>query len=189
MVQGFFEEVVPAMTDEQNKAHFRLTRTTTQRALQQVDQGEHFEKKLLLFLYYIGSIISFKKVATLFGISVSSAWRYVDCVLTVLLMLKDRVIRLPSDEACVASANAVQQAKGFYGFVGAVDGCHIPIERPREDEHTYVNRKGYHSLVLMGVCDENMIFTDINVGWPGSVHDSRIFKNTSLGKSLQTAIS
>ena len=68
--------------------------------------------------------------------------------------------------------------------MGAVDACHIPIERPRENEHAFVNRKGFHSIVLMGVCDERLLFTDICVGWPGSVHDSRIFKNSPLGRAL-----
>ena len=29
-------------------------------------------------------------------------------------------------------------------------------------------------------CDNNMVFTDVLVGWPGSVHDSRVLRNSEL---------
>ena len=34
----------------------------------------------------------------------------------------------------------------FPSVVGAIDGTHIPIIAPAEDEHFFVNRKGFHSL-------------------------------------------
>ena len=36
------------------------------------------------------------------------------------------------------------------------------------------------NVALQIVCDDNMIFRDILVGWPGSVHDSRVLRNSSL---------
>lgn len=30
------------------------------------------------------------------------------------------------------------------------------------------------------VCDNNMILTDVLAGWPGSVHDSRVLRNSTL---------
>ena len=100
------------------------------------------------------------------------------------LCIKDTFIKFSSNERCMVSSDTVHREKGFRGFVGAVDGCHIPIERPRDNEHAYVNRKGFHSIVLMAVFDERLAFTDTCIGWPGSVHDSRIFKNSPLGRSL-----
>ena len=35
-------------------------------------------------------------------------------------------------------------------------------------------------IPLQLVCDDNMVFRDVLVGWPGSVHDSRILRNSSL---------
>ena len=35
-------------------------------------------------------------------------------------------------------------------------------------------------IVLQAVCDHEMNFTDIFVGWPGSVHDNRVFKNSDI---------
>lgn len=30
------------------------------------------------------------------------------------------------------------------------------------------------------VCDNNMVFTDVLAGWPGSVHNSRVLRNSEL---------
>ena len=35
---------------------------------------------------------------------------------------------------------------GFPNVVGAVDGTHIRIQAPTQNEDDYVNRKGYHSI-------------------------------------------
>ena len=35
-------------------------------------------------------------------------------------------------------------------------------------------------VVWQIVCDDNMLFRDILVGWPGSVHDARVLRNSSL---------
>ena len=180
----FFEKVVPGMTKEQYRANFPLSRTTIARAMDIAGQPALFQKKLHLFLYYLGSIISTRKVATVFSVSVSTAWEYVDSVVKVLIDMKGTFINFPGAERCQASSNAVLQSTCFRGFVGAVDGCHIPIEKSRENEHAFVNRKGFHSIVLMGVCDERLLFVDICVDWPDSVHDSRIFKNSPLGRAF-----
>lgn len=38
---------------------------------------------------------------------------------------------------------------------------------------------------LQAVCDHNLLIRDIFVGYPGSVHDSRVFRNSSLYATLQ----
>ena len=60
----------------------------------------------------------------------------------------------------------------FPGVLGCVDGTHIPIVAPVEDEYAYVNRKNFHSISVQAACDFNMIFTDIVAKWPRSHHDS-----------------
>ena len=77
---------------------------------------------------------------------------------------------------------------GFPQCVGAVDGSHIPIITPTEFHTDYFNRKGWHSVILQGVVDPCYRFWDINVGWPGSVHDARVFTNTDLYKDGEKGV-
>ncbi|KAG6940934.1 hypothetical protein G0U57_011418, partial [Chelydra serpentina] len=52
----------------------------------------------------------------------------------------------------------------------------------------YINRKGYFSMVLQALVDHKGRFTNINVGWPGKVHDTRVFRNSGLFRWLQEGI-
>ena len=41
---------------------------------------------------------------------------------------------------------------------GATDGIHIPIIAPAADHSDYVNRKGYHSIIMKAVVDSKYLF-------------------------------
>uniref|UniRef100_A0A8C3PC11 Putative nuclease HARBI1 n=1 Tax=Chrysemys picta bellii TaxID=8478 RepID=A0A8C3PC11_CHRPI len=74
---------------------------------------------------------------------------------------------------------------GFSNCGGVIDGTHIPILGPPHLGSEYVNRKGYFSMVLQALVDHRGHFIDINTGWPGKVHDTRIFRNTWLFRKMQ----
>ncbi|KAF2895420.1 hypothetical protein ILUMI_10757 [Ignelater luminosus] len=48
-----------------------------------------------------------------------------------------------------------------------------------------VNRKGYHSVLLQGICDHNGLFIDVFTGFPGSVHDQMLFTNSDVYTRIQ----
>lgn len=70
------------------------------------------------------------------------------------------------------------------GVVGAVDGAHIAIIAPGHHHANYVNRKGFHSIVAQLIYDHKLMFMSINVGWPGSVHDARVFRTSRIGRRI-----
>ena len=51
-----------------------------------------------------------------------------------------------------------------------------PLDCPSD----YFNRKGFHSIILQAVVDHEYRFWNINVGWPGRVHDACVFANSEL---------
>ena len=63
---------------------------------------------------------------------------------------------------------------------GSVDGTHIPILAPAIEYRDYVNRKGWPSIMLQAVVDDQLLIRDVCVGTPGSAHDAAIFNTSSL---------
>ena len=37
------------------------------------------------------------------------------------------------------------------GCVGAIDGTHIPIKKPKDSGKKYINRKKFASMILQGI--------------------------------------
>ena len=70
--------------------------------------------------------------------------------------------------------------------IRAIDGTHIPIVSPAQCSKDYYNRKGFHSVLMQGAVDNVGRFVDVYVGWPGSVHDARVFANSGLYRRGQT---
>lgn len=69
-------------------------------------------------------------------------------------------------------------------FSGAIDGSHIKIDKPVEDPDSYINRKQYFSIHVQGTVNHDMKFIDVFIGYPGSVHDARVLKNSTLYNDL-----
>ncbi|XP_075763357.1 uncharacterized protein LOC102460357 isoform X3 [Pelodiscus sinensis] len=96
-------------------------------------------------------------------------------------VLLHRVVHLADPDAVIRGFGAL----GFPNCGGAIDGTHIPIRAPEHQASQYVNCKGYFSVILQAVCDHQGQFTDINVGWSGKAHDTRVFCNSSVCQRLQ----
>ncbi|XP_056605038.1 putative nuclease HARBI1 [Triplophysa dalaica] len=69
---------------------------------------------------------------------------------------------------------------GVPGVVGAIDGTHIKLIAPRQDEDVFLNRKKTHSINTQIVFDANFTILDVVAKWPGSTHDSRILMESGL---------
>ncbi|KAI8116175.1 putative nuclease HARBI1 [Lucilia cuprina] len=75
---------------------------------------------------------------------------------------------------------------GIPGIIGVVDGTHVRIKSPKSEErHLYYNRKGYYSLNVMIICDQNMVINFVDARQPGANHDSFIWKNSVVDKYLR----
>jgi len=78
--------------------------------------------------------------------------------------------------------------KFFIGIIGAIDGSHIRIVKPKKNPNSYCNRKNYHSILLQGVCDSNKLFLDVYTGEPGSIHDMRLFRKSDLYERIKNSL-
>lgn len=66
------------------------------------------------------------------------------------------------------------------GAIGAIDCTHIRIMKPKLHGEEYFNRKGFCSINVQATCSSKGFFTSVDASWPGSVHDSRIWRNSEV---------
>ena len=69
-----------------------------------------------------------------------------------------RYIYIPRSEEYLRAVNEFKLVAGLHRVVGAIDGSLVPIIALSADEYVYVNRKRFHSINILAICDENLIF-------------------------------
>lgn len=60
----------------------------------------------------------------------------------------------------------------FFPSFGCLDGTHIPIKQPNQNSRDCFCYKIKYSLNVQALCDYKGIFMDVEIMWPGSVHDA-----------------
>ncbi|XP_063063602.1 putative nuclease HARBI1 [Engraulis encrasicolus] len=116
------------------------------------------------------------------GVSQSSVCRVVRDVATALCGRAGMFIKFPTTAAqCITIKQQFSDIAGFPNVLGAVDGTHVAIKAPQENEDLYVNRKHFHSINVQVICDANLKVIDLVAKWPGSTHDSFMFTNSGTG--------
>ena len=71
--------------------------------------------------------------------------------------------------------------------VGAVDGIHVRIIAPETDgKPDYFSRKQCHTITTQAVVGADLLFLDVATGFPGSSHDARNLRNTSLFRKSES---
>ena len=76
---------------------------------------------------------------------------------------------------------------GMNQAFGCIGGTHISTVCPSEHSHDYFCYKQFHSLNVQAVCDYKGAFMDVECKWPGSVHDAKVFANSSICKRLRSS--
>ena len=135
-------------------------------------------RQVAITLYWLADTAQYRTIANLFGVGKSTICGIVKQVCEVIVrMLLPRYIYVPrSRQEVQEKIDGFESRAGFPQVVAAVDGCHVPIIGPEQSPDDYINWKGFHSLILQGLVDFEYRFLDICVGWPGKVHDARVFK-------------
>ena len=180
-MNNFVEETVARYSPDDFTSHFRMSREKVEEVT--VIFGRDFSPRqlipplhqVLLSLWLLANHVSFRSVADRFDVTKSCAWSMFMEFCTTCAKRANEFITWPVNTVQVMAG--FRDMAGFPGVVGCVDGIHIPILMPSDRGYQYINRKGFPSINMLAVCDNNMRFTWVNVGWPGSVHDARIYRN------------
>ena len=116
--------------------------------------------RLLVFLYHVMQGNNYQTTSNQFAIRVSNVSKCVhDVSHQILIHMYDTYVYLPTNLEVIQNMHAWQLQSGIPGIVGAIDGTHIAIKKPKTSGETYYNHKCYYSLNVQGT---SLIFFSIN---------------------------
>ena len=137
--------------------------------------------RVAVTIWFLSTGTDYRILGHLFGISRSSVCCIVKQVCTsIVKVLLKRYIKFPSGDALEEVVEGFHSHWGFPNCAGAIDGSHIPMAAPVDYHSDYYNRKGWYSMIVQAVADHKYRFLDVYTGWPGSVHDARVFANSPI---------
>eukprot|EP00644_Phytophthora_capsici_P017219 jgi/Phyca11/122667/e_gw1.48.256.1 len=68
--------------------------------------------------------------------------------------------------------------------IGLIDGTLFPLlSRPQDHGEDYYSRKGSYAINGLVVCDDLCRIRYENIGWPGSSHDNRVWRNSKIAQN------
>lgn len=145
--------------------------------------GWAVEIDLICFLYWLAETCSYRTISNLFDLPRSTVetiiHRMLDIILGLRNVISNSALRDNYDEIgrqfCRRGKTDI-----FRNCIGAIDGTHIRIKCPVNRHQEYFNYKYFYSIQAQTVATSQYLFSDVFVGYPGSVHDSRVLRNSAI---------
>ncbi|KYN50612.1 Putative nuclease HARBI1 [Trachymyrmex cornetzi] len=190
-IKYFIEHTVLNSTPKEFQSHFRITQeafewlyglisphlqTSRSSGRQTIDA----QKQILSVLWILATPDSYRSIASRFDVGKSSLFACFVRVIKALNKIAPKMIVWPTEDEAIRIEQGFSCFAGIRGVIGAIDGTFVPIKAPKENAEVYINRKCFYGITLQGICDDKMKFTDCFTGYPSSVSDVRIFKNSDI---------
>ena len=189
------EIVLGTFTSRDWLENFRMSRETFLHLCQQLSdalcrqdtilrKAISVEKRVAVTLWCLATPCEYRTIGHLFGLARSTVCEDRSGNLYHHRTFPPTQIQFPSGSRLDDLVDGFLTKWGVPQCVGAIDGCHVPIACPVMNHTDYYNRKGWYSMILQGVVDHSYRFIDIDIGWPGSVHDARVFAHSSIHEKI-----
>ncbi|KAM9343819.1 uncharacterized protein KZ484_016191 [Pholidichthys leucotaenia] len=188
----WWDLIVPGFTNAQWSENFRMSEETfnflcnkLRLAMERQDmtlrQSVPLKKRVVIALWKLATGLEDQSIGHLFGVSVATVCRCVEdfCAAAEALLVPEQ-IRFPDEGRFREMAAYIENRWGLPHCVGAIDGSHISIIAPQHDDTEYLNREGWHSIILQGVVDGKGLFWNVFAGLPGSLHDAQVLRLSTL---------
>ena len=142
-------------------------------------------KVFAIGVYRLAHGASFNMTADSFCVGETTVREAFNDVLFALNRLSKSAIKFPQTTsekaAIIAGFNKLSKLKNI---LGAVDGTHIKILKPVDNAKDYFSRYQEYDVTCQGTCDSKSQFTNFACAYPGSMHDSNVFKNSKLSEKV-----
>lgn len=193
-------------TPTEFKEHFRVSREMFWAIHERISDDVEFvsvspvkrkrgssELHLLVLLKFLGSNgneATPSKLGQFFKMSKGSFLSYRDRMVVVLLKHLDDTVFWPEADERKEIAKRIEEKYLFPNCVGFPDGTLLPLElKPSLNGEDSFSRKSCYAVNTLITCDDICRIRDVVIGWPGSVHDNRVWKTSAMYAKRESCFS
>ncbi|KAG2238349.1 hypothetical protein Bca52824_092380 [Brassica carinata] len=127
-------------------------------------------------------------VSKKFGLGISTCHKLVlEVCKAIKEVLMPKYLQWPDDESLRNIRETYESISGIPNVVGSMYTTHIPIIAPKisvasyfNKRHTERNQKTSYSITIQAVVNPRGVFTDLCIGWPGSMPDDKVLEKSLL---------
>ncbi|PSS01994.1 Nuclease [Actinidia chinensis var. chinensis] len=127
-------------------------------------------------------------VSKRFGLGISTCHKLVLEVCSAIKnVLMPKFLQWPDEDKLKEVKGEFELVSGIPNVGGSMYTTHVPIIAPKisvasyfNKRHTERNQKTSYSITVQGVVDHKGVFTDVCIGWPGSMPDDKILEKSAL---------
>ncbi|KAK8520393.1 hypothetical protein V6N13_031155 [Hibiscus sabdariffa] len=195
----------PDFPDEEFKRAFRMSKSTFAFICDELEPAVMKKNTMLrdaipvrqrvaVCIWRLATGEPLRMVSKRFGLGISTCHKLVLEVCTAIkTVLMPNYLQWPDENKMKQIKDEFESITGIPNVGGSIYTTHIPIIAPKTSvasyfnkKHTERNQKTSYSITLQGVVDKNGVFTDVCIGWPGSMTDDQVLEQSAFHQRAKT---
>ncbi|KAE8695477.1 hypothetical protein F3Y22_tig00110705pilonHSYRG00031 [Hibiscus syriacus] len=189
----------PDFPEEEFRKEFRMSKATFGMVCRELEPAVMKKNTLLrdaipvrqrvaVCIWRLATGEPLRLVSKRFGLGISTCHKLVlEVCSAIRTVLMPKFLQWPDENKMKDTKQAFQSISGIPNIGGSLYTTHVPIMAPKENmgayfnrRHTERNQKTCYSITVQGVVDQKGVFTDVCIGWPGSMADDKVLEKSAL---------
>ncbi|CAA0835007.1 Unknown protein [Striga hermonthica] len=201
--KAWWEQVnSPDYPEDQFQRDFRMSRATFDMICDELEpmvtkkdtmlrQAIPVRQRVAVCIWRLATGEALREVSKRFGLGISTCHKLVlEVCSAIRAVLMPKFLRWPDDSQLADIHRSFERLSGGIPCVcGSMYTTHVPIIAPKTNvaayfnkRHTDRNQKTSYTITVQGVVGPRGEFTDICIGWPGSMTDEQVLDKSALSQ-------
>nr|XP_023890080.1 protein ALP1-like [Quercus suber]POE63977.1 protein alp1-like [Quercus suber] len=191
----------PDFPDEEFRRAFRMSKATFQMICDELDPVVMKKNTMLrdaipvrtrvaVCIWRLATGEPLRLVSRRFGLGISTCHKLVLEVCSAIKgVLMSKFLHWPDENKVEIDKEEFRSISGIPNVGGSMYTTHVPIIAPKNNvasyfnkRHTERNQKTSYSITVQGIVDPKGVFTDVCIGYPGSMSDDQVLEKSALSQ-------
>ncbi|KAL4331950.1 hypothetical protein GQ457_07G038990 [Hibiscus cannabinus] len=189
----------PDYPDDEFKKAFRMSKSTFELICEELNSviakedttlrnAIPVKQRVAVCIWRLATGEPLRLVSKRFGLGISTCHKLVlEVCSAIRSVLMPKYLHWPDEDSLRETKEEFEGISGIPNVVGSMYTTHIPIIAPKISVAAYFNKrqtersqKTSYSITVQGVVDTRGVFTDVCIGWPGSMSDDQVLEKSAL---------